>query len=103
MGIEASRTCQVRGGSPSFPKIQLSVLTRSYSIGGNTGTVNSFTGLDLSNITGGVLNTATLLEKNNLLCFVFELLKTFLPNSLSPLLKTIEVPVNMVTDILSTS
>ncbi|RMZ66270.1 oxidase [Pyrenophora seminiperda CCB06] len=71
------------------------------SIGGNTGTPNSFTGLDLSDITGGVLNSATLLEKNNLLCLVFELLKTFLPNSLSPLIKTVEVPVNMVTNILA--
>ncbi|KAF2853377.1 Cloroperoxidase [Plenodomus tracheiphilus IPT5] len=71
------------------------------SIGGNTGKVNTFTGVDLSNITGGVLNTATLLENNNLLCFVFEVLKTFLPNSLSPLLKTLEVPIKLVTDVLA--
>ncbi|CAA9964045.1 oxidase [Pyrenophora teres f. maculata] len=72
------------------------------SIGGNTGTVNSFSGVDLHNVTGGVLNTATLLEKNNLLCFVFELLKSFLPNSLSPLMKTLELPIQLVTDILET-
>ncbi|KAH8711867.1 Chloroperoxidase [Phaeosphaeriaceae sp. PMI808] len=71
------------------------------SIGGNTGTVNSFTGLDLHNITGGVLNLTTLLENNNLLCFVFQVLKTFLPNSLSPLLATLEVPIRLVTDILA--
>ncbi|KAH6882438.1 Chloroperoxidase [Alternaria rosae] len=71
------------------------------SIGGNTGTVNSFTGLDLHNVTGGVLNAGTLLENNNLLCFVFELLKTFLPNSLSPLLSTLEVPISLVTDTLA--
>ncbi|KAH7397234.1 Chloroperoxidase [Pyrenochaeta sp. MPI-SDFR-AT-0127] len=71
------------------------------SIGGNTGTVNSFTGLDLQNVTGGALNTVTLLENNNLICFVFEVLKTFLPNSLSPLLATLEVPLKLVNDILA--
>lgn len=71
------------------------------SIGGNTGTVNSFTGLDLSNVTGGVVNAATLLKGNNLLCFSFEVLKTFLPNSLSPLLSTLAVPINMVENALS--
>ncbi|GME23664.1 oxidase [Neofusicoccum parvum] len=71
------------------------------SVGGNTGTVNSFTGLDLSNVTGGVLNTATLLEGNNLLCFVLEVVKTFAPNSLSPLLKTLEVPLQLLSDTIT--
>ena len=39
------------------------------SVGGNTGTVDSFTGVDLANLTGGVLNAASLLEDNNLFCF----------------------------------
>ncbi|KAF2123898.1 Cloroperoxidase [Dothidotthia symphoricarpi CBS 119687] len=71
------------------------------SIGGNTGTVNSFSGLDLHDITGGVLNATSLLENNNLLCFVFQVLKTFLPNSLSSLLSTIQVPVDLVTSTLA--
>ncbi|KAJ4318177.1 hypothetical protein N0V94_004543 [Neodidymelliopsis sp. IMI 364377] len=71
------------------------------SIGGNTGTVNSFSGLDLHNITGGIVNSASLLEENNLLCFVFELLKTFLPNSLSPLFATLEGPINLLTEVLA--
>lgn len=53
-------------------------------------------------MTGGVLNSISLLEDNNLLCFVFEVLKTFLPNSLSGLLATLEVPINLVTDVLAT-
>ncbi|KAF1933715.1 Cloroperoxidase [Didymella exigua CBS 183.55] len=73
------------------------------SIGGNTGNVNSFSGLDLRNMTGGLVTSASLLEGNNLLCFAFELLKTFLPNSLSPLLATLAGPINMVTDVLATS
>jgi hypothetical protein len=55
----------------------------------------------MQDITGGVINAQTLLEKNNLLCFVFQLTKTFLPNSLSPLLSTLEVPINLVTNTLS--
>lgn len=42
------------------------------SIGGNTGTVNSFTGLDPSNLTQGVFNSASLTEGNNLQCFVMQ-------------------------------
>lgn len=39
------------------------------SVGGNTGTVDSFTGVDFANLTGGVFNAETLLEDNNLFCF----------------------------------
>ncbi|KAM3088548.1 hypothetical protein ACMFMG_000184 [Clarireedia jacksonii] len=73
------------------------------SIGGNTGTVNSFTGLDISNITGGVLNAESLLEGNNLMCFSLEVVKTFAPNSLSPLFATIAVPLKLLLDVINTS
>ncbi|KEQ75153.1 Cloroperoxidase [Aureobasidium namibiae CBS 147.97] len=68
------------------------------SIGGNTGKVDTFTGLDLENITGGVLNAVTLLEGNNLVCFVLQIVKTFSPNSLSSLFKTLEAPLKLVSD-----
>ncbi|KAL5120691.1 hypothetical protein ACEQ8H_001440 [Pleosporales sp. CAS-2024a] len=71
------------------------------SIGGNTGTVNSFIGLDMTNITSGVLNAASLVENNNLLCFAFEVLKTFLPNSLSGLLSALDAPISLVSDVLA--
>jgi hypothetical protein len=70
------------------------------SIGGNTGTVNSFTGVDVSDLTGGVLNAGTLLEGNNLLCFVFEVVKTVAPNSLSTLFSVLSVPLKLVTDTI---
>ena len=35
------------------------------SIGGNVGTVNSFTGVDLDDVAGGVLNAGKLLESND--------------------------------------
>lgn len=71
------------------------------NIGGNTGTVNSFTGLDLANITGGIFNIATLLEGNNLLCFAFEVLKFVAPNSLSTIFETIAAPLKLITDALA--
>jgi len=42
------------------------------SIGGNTGTPNSFTGVDIANLSGGVFNAATLTQGNNLGCFAFQ-------------------------------
>lgn len=40
--------------------------------GGNTGTTNSFTGVDIGNLTGGVFNAETLLQGNNLACFMLQ-------------------------------
>ncbi|KAF2813627.1 uncharacterized protein BDZ99DRAFT_557545 [Mytilinidion resinicola] len=68
------------------------------SIGGNTGKVNSFVGLNFDDITGGVLNSASLLEGNSLMCFVLEVVKTFAPNSLATLFKTLATPLELVTD-----
>lgn len=68
------------------------------SIGGNQGKTNTFAGVDLHDVTGGVLNATTLLEGNNLMCFVLQVVKTFAPNSLSPLFKTLEVPLKLVND-----
>lgn len=73
------------------------------SIGGNVGSVNSFTGVDLGDLTGGVLNAAKLLEGNNLLCLVFEVVKTLAPNSLSTLFSTIEAPLQLILDALGTA
>ena len=42
------------------------------AIGGNTGTTNSFTGVDVGDLTGGVFNGASLLQGNNLGCFFFQ-------------------------------
>ncbi|GFF34751.1 aromatic peroxygenase [Aspergillus udagawae] len=71
------------------------------SIGGNTGTVNSFAGVNLADVTGGVLNLTTLLDGNNLLCFVFEVLKFSGPNALAGLYKTLAVPLDMINKIIA--
>jgi len=39
------------------------------SLGGNTGTTNSFVGIDPADLTMGVFNGPTLLEGNNLVCY----------------------------------
>ncbi|KAL4967790.1 peroxidase family protein [Aspergillus stella-maris] len=72
------------------------------SIGGNTGTVNSFAGIDLSDLTGGALNLTTLLEGNNLVCFVFQVLKFASPNILSGIFQTIAAPLELITSALKT-
>lgn len=41
--------------------------------GSNTGTTNSFTGVDVANLTGGIFNSGSLLQGNNLACLVFQL------------------------------
>lgn len=54
--------------------------------GGNTGKVNSFTGVDTSDLTGGVLNSATLFEGNNAACFFMQAATAGLPRATDPLL-----------------
>jgi hypothetical protein len=70
------------------------------NMGGNLGEVNSFAGLDLGNITGGVLNAEALLQKNNLVCFALEIVKAFAPNSLSSLFSLLEKPLQLINNAL---
>jgi len=41
-------------------------------VGGNMGSVNSFAGVDIANLTGGVLNSESLLQGNNLACLAYQ-------------------------------
>ncbi len=72
----------------------------SFSIGGNTGTVNSFAGVDVSDITGGLLDTTKLLAGNQLMCFVMEVVKTVAPTSLSTLFRVVDAPLKLLTDAI---
>lgn len=60
------------------------------SVGGNTGTVDSFVGVDPSDLTGGVFNGATLLEGNNLQCYIQQVAIQQLPDILSGLLTDVD-------------
>ncbi|CAE6528452.1 unnamed protein product, partial [Rhizoctonia solani] len=56
------------------------------SIGGNTGKVNSFAGVNIGDITGGVYNSVNLLEGNNLVCFAFQAAQQAMPDVLKGIL-----------------
>ncbi|KAA8913359.1 Chloroperoxidase [Sphaerosporella brunnea] len=51
-------------------------------IGGNTGKVNSFAGVDLGDLTGGAYNVGDLLNPEKLVCFIFRLMLTIVPDFL---------------------
>ncbi|KAF2803216.1 Cloroperoxidase [Mytilinidion resinicola] len=71
-------------------------------VGGNTGTVNSFTGVDVGNITGGVYNAKSLLVGNNAACFAFQAAQQAIPGVLSGLVAGILTPVlNLVNNAIS--
>ncbi|KAF2838137.1 Cloroperoxidase [Patellaria atrata CBS 101060] len=84
--------------------VELLALVAAYpvlgSIGGNMGTVNSFTGVNLGDLTGGLLNAQNLLKGNNLMCFILQVVKTVSPNSLATIFTTLAKPLSMLTDAL---
>ncbi|QIW98310.1 hypothetical protein AMS68_003828 [Peltaster fructicola] len=69
---------------------------KTLKFGGNTGTVNSFTGLNVANISGGVLDATTLFQGDNFACFAFQLLQQGLPNFLSTLINDIAPATDLV-------
>lgn len=70
-------------------------------VGGNTGTTNSFVGIDLGSLTGGAYNSANLLEGNNLACFAFQALQNGFPDVLSPLFSNIAPVLQLINDVLA--
>ena len=51
-------------------------------LGGNTGRVDTFAGVNVSDLTGGVFNAAHLLEGNNALCLAFQAVSMATPDLL---------------------
>ncbi|KAL1647739.1 hypothetical protein SLS58_002540 [Diplodia intermedia] len=72
-------------------------------IGGNTGTTNTFTPIDLQNLTGGLYNTATLLEGNNLACFGFQAAVQFAPDLLKGLVRDLAGSLGQLGDALTSA
>lgn len=64
--------------------------------GGNTGTPNSFVGLDVANLTGGVYNAQNLLDGNNFACFAFSLAEQGIPDFLNPAINDIAPVTDLV-------
>ncbi|KAJ1307950.1 hypothetical protein OPQ81_002027 [Rhizoctonia solani] len=75
------------------------------SIGGNTGKVNSFAGVNVGDITGGVYNSANLLQGNNLVCFSFQAAQQAIPDVLKGVLGDLTAALGLwnekITPILS--
>lgn len=72
-----------------------------FRVGGNTGTVNSFTGLDLQNLTDGVFNAATLTQGNNAACFVLQASLAVLPDAATPALGGLGSVLNWATSLIA--
>ncbi|KAF2429338.1 Cloroperoxidase [Tothia fuscella] len=69
--------------------------------GGNTGTTNSFTGINLGDVTGGVYNAQTLLQGNNALCFAFQAAQQGIPSILQGLVSNIGPIVTLVNQYIN--
>ncbi|CAD6593541.1 MAG: hypothetical protein ASARMPRED_007636 [Alectoria sarmentosa] len=74
---------------------------RLLSIGGNTGTINSFTGLDIANLTNGVFNGATLAQGNNLQCFIFQLVQSEAPTMVTGLYENVTAALQPLVESIS--
>lgn len=58
------------------------VVPEAASVGGNTGTVDSFAGVDLGNITGGAYSTTDLLDPTTFVCYFYQLTLAVVPDFL---------------------
>lgn len=83
-------------------ELQLAVPER-VAIGGNTGTVNSFTPVNLADLTGGVYNSQNLLQGNNLICFGYQTLLTVVPDVLKGLVGDVTSTLNVLTSRVAPS
>jgi hypothetical protein len=76
----------------NIPEVLLDVQTNNamypgiVRIGGNTGTTNSFAGVDLTDLTGGAFNAGDLADGNNAACFLLQASMAGLPDISNPLL-----------------
>lgn len=71
------------------------------SVGGNTGKVNTFTPVDVGNLTGGVYNAQTLLKGNNAACFAYQVAAQAKPDIALGVLTSLTNAIGKVTNLLS--
>jgi hypothetical protein len=89
-----------------IPDVALDVLTNNamypgiVRIGGNTGTTNSFAGVDLNDLTGGVFNAGDLTDGNKATCFLLQASMAGLPDISNPLLGAVGSVLGWVTQQL---
>lgn len=69
-------------------------------VGGNLGKVDTFAGVDISDLTGGVFNEKNLLQGNNAGCFALQFSQQAAPDILKGLFGTITSPLAKLNDAL---
>lgn len=71
----------------------------SFMLGGNTGKVNSFVGVDIDALTGGTYDEANLFQGNNFGCFALQLMQAALPSYLATLLSDITPAMALINEM----
>jgi hypothetical protein len=69
--------------------------------GGNTGTTNSFVGVNPGDITGGVYDAQTLLKGDNFGCFFFQAAQQGIPSILKGLISDLAPVISLVNQYIS--
>lgn len=70
------------------------------SVGGNTGEVNTFTGVNINDLTGGVYNAQTLTKGDNAACLAYQAAQQAAPDILKGLFSSITKPLAQLNDAL---
>jgi hypothetical protein len=58
--------------------------------------VNSFVGVNVANLTGGVLSADNLFQSNNFACFAFQLLEQGIPDFATKILNALDPVTSLV-------
>lgn len=91
-------------GLPAFTLDALDALKNLPNLavlGGNTGEPNTFTGVNIADLTGGVFNAETILEGNNAMCLAFQAVNVAAPDILKGLLGNVLLAVQKLTEVLT--
>jgi hypothetical protein len=75
---------------------------RFLDAGGNTGTPNTFTPVDIGSLTKGVFDTGDLLKGNNLECFVFQAALAAAPDFLGGTFSNVGSATSALSDTIAT-
>jgi hypothetical protein len=72
---------------------------KTLKFGGNSGKTNSFVGLDVANLTGGVYNAQDLFKGDNLACFSYSILQQGIPSFLSNTLINLSAATSLINKV----
>jgi hypothetical protein len=83
--------------------IQYLAYPDSARIGGNVNGVNTYAGIDLGDLTGGIYNTTSVLNPNghNLACFIAQLTTSLVPHTLDVALSELSAITNILNEFVA--